>query len=153
MKTDLHYSANKVCPDERLARIVLSPRDIDQVTGRPKDTFIGLRQNESGISFLRKDYMGETNFRKSGLDRATLYNGNSKKKRISFVGWVEGVACEIEALAPGVIHINVNEPNIRPEHVNIQFHKDGDLVRGIVTDAEILDIIDELFHYLKYVVV
>ena len=28
---------------------------------------------------------------------------------------------------------------------------DGEVVKGIVTDAKVLDIIDELYHYLKYV--
>jgi hypothetical protein len=28
---------------------------------------------------------------------------------------------------------------------------DGEVVKGIVTDAEVLDVIDELYHYLKYV--
>ena len=94
------FKADIVSSDERLARIVLSPRDIDPVTNYPKDTFIGLRQDETGISFLRFDLMGEEAFRQSGIVRADLYNGKSKKKRYAFVGWMEGVACEIEALAP-----------------------------------------------------
>lgn len=37
---------------EIIARIVLAPKDIDVVTGYPKDIFISLRANERGISFL-----------------------------------------------------------------------------------------------------
>jgi len=145
-----NYLANSVNGDEKLSRIVLSPKDIDPITNYPKDTFIGLRQDEEGISFLRFDYMGKQRFIESGLQRAAMYNGNSKKKKYSFVGWMEGIAKEIENLSPGKILIKVNDPDHRPEHVNIEFLKKGDIVRGIVTDAEILDIIDELFHYLKY---
>lgn len=145
-----NYLANSVNGDEKLSRIVLSPKDIDPISNYPKDTFIGLRQDEEGISFLRFDFMGKQWFIESGLQRAAMYNGNSKKKKYSFVGWMEGIAKEIENLSPGKILINVNDPDHRPEHVNIEFLKKGDIVRGIVTDAEILDIIDELFHYLKY---
>lgn len=144
------YLANSVDGDELLSRIVLSPKDLDPVTNYPKDTFIGLRQDEEGISFLRFDFMGKQRFMESGNQRAAMYNRNSKKNKYSFVGWMEGVAKEIENLSPGRILINVNDPVAKPEHVNVEFLKNGDIVRGIVTDAEILDIIDELFHYLKY---
>ena len=145
-----NYLANKVNDDEKLSRIVLSPKDIDPVSNYPKDTFLGLRQDEEGISFLRMDFMGEEHFIECGLQRAAMYNGNSKKKKYSFVGWMEGFANEIENLSPGRILVNVNDPEHRPEHVNVEFLKNGEIVRGIVTDAEILYIIDELFHYLKY---
>jgi hypothetical protein len=151
MKTIDHLSENEVNADEVLARIVLSPKDIDPITDYPKDTFIGLRLNESGISFLRFDYLGEDSFRHHGIERASLYNGNAKKKRYSFVGWMEGIASEIKSLAPGKISIIVNDPENRPEHVNVEFLKSGEVVRGIVTDAEVLDIIDDLYHYLRYV--
>ena len=151
MELSNHYNADSVNSSERLARIVLSPRDIDPVTNYPKDTFIGLRQDETCISFLRFDLMGEDAFRQSGIVRADLYNGKSKKKRYAFVGWMEGVACEIESLSPGKIQITVNNPSERPEHVNVEFLLDGEVVKGIVTDAKVLDMIDELYHYLKYV--
>jgi hypothetical protein len=64
---------------------------------------------------------------------------------------MEGVACEIEALAPGKMQITVNNPSERPEHVNVEFLMNGVVVKGIVTDAKVLDVIDELYHYLKYV--
>ena len=73
MKHNAAYKDEKVDESERFGRIVLTPRDIDPVTNYPKDSFIGLRHGESGISFL------------------------------------------------------------------------------LVTDAEVLDIIDDLFHYLKYI--
>lgn len=150
MELSDQYNADSVNSCERLARIVLSPRDIDPVTMYPKETFIGLRQDETGISFLRFDLMGEEAFRQSGTERAESYNKNSKKKCYTFVGWMEGIAGEIEALSPGRIAITVNKPAERPEHVNVEFLKDGDVVRGIVTDAEIMDVIDELYHYLIY---
>ncbi|MCR5456111.1 MAG: hypothetical protein K6F33_14100 [Bacteroidales bacterium] len=145
------YSPDLVNDDEKLSRIVLSPRDIDPVTNYPKDSFIGLRQDEEGISFLRFDFIGEELFRKRGLQRAALYNSNNKKKKYSFVGWMEGIVKEIKSLAPNQINIMVNEPDKNPEHVNIVFNKNGNLVKGIVTDAEILDIIDDLFHSLKFI--
>ena len=151
MEVTTPFKVDIVNSDERLARIVLSPRDIDPVTNYPKDTFIGLRQDETGISFLRFDLMGEETFRQSGIERADLYNGKSKRKRYAFAGWMEGVASEIEALAPGKIQITVNNPSERPEHVNVEFLMDGEVVKGLVTDARVLDVIDELYHYLKYV--
>ena len=151
MELTTPFNADVVNSCERLARIVLSPRDIDPMTNYPKDTFIGLRQDETGISFLRFDLMGEEAFRQSGMLRATLYNGKSKKKRYAFAGWMEGIASEIEALAPGKIQITVNNPSERPEHVNVEFLMDGEVVKGLVTDARVLDVIDELYHYLKYV--
>jgi len=147
----IQYSPDRVEKTERLSRIVLSPKDIDSVTNYPKDTFLSLRQDEEGVSFLRLDFMGNDSFLECGRQRAALYNGNSKKKKYTFVGWMEGIVEEIEALSPGKIVVKVNAPDSRPEHVNIEFVKHGDIVKGIVTDAEILDIIDDLFHYLKYV--
>ena len=93
MELPNHFNAGSVNSSERLARIVLSPRDIDPVTNYPKDTFIGLRQDETGISFLRFDLMGEEAFRQSGIVRADLYNAKSRKKRYAFAGWMEGVVC------------------------------------------------------------
>ena len=145
------YPTDHVEKSERLSRIVLYPKDIDPTTNYPKDTFLSLRQDEEGISFLRFDFMGEDSFIGSGHQRAALYNSNSKRKKYAFVGWMEGIAEEIEALSPGRIAIKVNAPDTRPEHVNIHFLKNGDITKGIVTDAEVLDIIDEVFHYLKYV--
>ena len=51
MELSNNYNTDSVNSDERLARIVLSPRDIDPMTNYPKDTFVGLRQDETGISF------------------------------------------------------------------------------------------------------
>ena len=144
---------NTVSPDERLARIVLSPRDIDPVTNKPKDSFISLRNQENGISFLRLDYMGIDSFLQSAANRADLYNKSLKKPKYAFVGWMESSAGDIMSLSPKHITIVVNAPDERPEHVNICFTKDGEVVKGIVTDAEVLDLMDELYHLLKYVTV
>jgi len=53
MELSDHYNADSVNPAERLARIVLSPRDIAPVTNYPKDTFVGLRQDETQLLFRR----------------------------------------------------------------------------------------------------
>lgn len=145
------YPLDSVNHEEKLARIVLSPRDIDPITNYPKDSFISLRKEERGVSFLRLDMMGRAGFVKSGLDRESFYNKNQKKKRFSFVGWMEGFAKEIKSLAPEMIYFEINDSENNPEHVNVTFRKDGDIVKGIVTDAKVLDIMDELFHLLKYV--
>ena len=142
-------SQSEVSLSERLARIVLSPRDLDAVTGRPKDSFISLREGETGISFLRIDWMGEVAFLESGHLRANLYNKGSRKQRYSFVGWMQGVVKDIVGLSPETITIEVDEA--RPEHVNVSFLKEGDLVRGKVTDARILDLMDDLYHSLEYI--
>ena len=142
-------SPTKVSLSERLARIVLSPRDLDAVTGQPKDSFISLREGETGISFLRFDWMGETAFLQSGHLRADLYNKSRKKQRYSFVGWMQGTAEDIIGLSPETITIVVDEA--RPEHVNVCFLKEDDFVRGKVTDARFLDLMDDLYHILEYV--
>ena len=142
---------DQVSPNEVLARIVLSPKDIDSVTKRPKDSFITLRNDENGVSFLRYDYMGAVAFHQSCVDRVALYNKNLKKPKYALAGWMEGIAGDILAIAPGKIDIVVSSPKERPEHVNVCFKKDGVAVKGIVTDAEVLDLMDELFHSLRYV--
>jgi hypothetical protein len=153
MEQEERYSRASVDAVEKLARIALSPKDIDPETNYPKDSFITLRSAEEGVSFLRFDYMGEESFRKSGEERAALYNKNQKRPKYAFVGWMEAIAEEIVSLSPDVIILKVNDPENRPEHVNICFRKEGEIVKGIVTDAEILDIMDEIFHTLRYVMV
>lgn len=146
---ELQY--DKVDESELLARIVLDPKDIDKETGYPKESFISLRNEEEGISFLRFDYLGEDDFQTHAIDRESFYNKNKRKKKYTFVGWMQGVAQNIKALAPDVIELTVDNPQTNPEHVNVRFHKNNQLIKGIVTDAEILDILDELYHLLKYV--
>ena len=106
---DNTLSPFEVSFSERLARIVLSPRDLDAVTGRPKDSFISLREGETGISFLRFDWMGEVAFLQSGQLRADLYNKGTKKQRYSFAGWMQGVVKDIIGLSPETISIVVDE--------------------------------------------
>ena len=149
IEQDNTLSPFEVSFSERLARIVLSPRDLDAVTGHPKDSFISLREGETGISFLRFDWMGETAFLNSGHLRADLYNKGTRRQRYSFVGWMQGLVQDIIALSPETISVVVDEA--RPEHVNVCFLKDGDLIKGKVTDAYILDLMDELYHCLEYI--
>lgn len=150
MKRQDYLTPNRISSDETLARIVLSPRDIDAVTGFPKNTFIGLRLNEDGVSFLRFDYLGKNGFLNCGFAREALYN-RGRKKRMSFVGWMEGNAGTIKSLAPNTIELSVDDPGCHPEHVNVGFRMEGELVKGIVTDARILDLLDEIYHSLKYI--
>ena len=103
MEQETKLQSDKVCGEEILARIALAPRDIDSETGLPKDSFISLRNEEGGISFLRFDYLGYDEFVVRGLERESKYNSNKKQKKYSFVGWMEGVAKDIKALAPDII--------------------------------------------------
>lgn len=48
------------------------------------------------------------------------------------------------------IFTDIPDPINAPEHLLIKFRTDGDVVRGIVTDALVLDLMDEIFHRLKY---
>ena len=137
--------------EEDLARIVLAPRDIDPQTGYPKDSFISLRADERGISFLRLQWMGKEAFIDRGFCRAEHYNRNQKKKQYEFAGWMEATVKDIQSLAPKIIKLVIDDPELAPEHVCIEFHKNDDVVKGIVTDAEVQDIMDDLFHLLKYV--
>lgn len=66
---------------------------------------------------------------------------------------MEGTANEIASLAPDIISIVVDNPTGSPQHVNVMFRMEGDIVKGIVTDAFVLDIMDDLYHLLKYVAV
>lgn len=148
MEQETKLQPDIVCEEEVLARIALAPRDIDSDTGLPKDSFISLRNEEGGISFLRFNYLGYDEFIARGLERESKYN--SSKKKYSFVGWMEGVAKDIKALAPDIIEFTIDKPEETPEHVNVRFYKDGNLVKGIVTDAEILSLMDDLYHTLIY---
>ena len=151
MEQENTLPSDKVDDGELLARIALAPRDIDEVTGYPKDSFISLRNEEGGISFLRFDYLGKEGFKQRGFDREEKYNSGKKKKKYTFVGWMQGLAKDIKALAPEVIEFTIDKPEESPEHVNVRFYKGGALIKGIVTDAEILEIIDDLYHSLEYV--
>lgn len=70
---------------------------------------------------------------------------------MTFVGWMEGRACVIQSLAPDMIILTVDSPESHPEHVNVGFRLDGDIVKGIVTDARVLDVLDEIYHSLRYI--
>ena len=150
MEQEIKLQSDIVCEEEILARIALAPRDIDSDKGLPKDSFISLRNEEGGISFLRFNYLGSDEFLARGLERESKYNSNKKQKKYSFVGWMEGVAKDIKALAPDIIEFTIDKPEESPEHVNVRFYKDGNLVKGIVTDAEILSLLDDLYHTLIY---
>ena len=112
MEQETKLQSNKVCEEEILARIALAPRDIDPETGLPKDSFISLRNEEGGISFLRFDYLGYDEFVVRGLERESKYNSNKKQKKYTFVGWMEGVAKDIKALAPDIIENDVEHQAI-----------------------------------------
>ena len=148
MEQATKLQSDKVCEEEVLARIALAPRDIDSETGLPKDSFISLRNEEGGISFLRFDYLGYDEFVTRGLERESKYN--RKQKKYAFVGWMEGVAKDIKALAPDIIEFTIDKPDESPEHVNVRFYKAGNLIKGIVTDAEILSLLDDLYRTLIY---
>ncbi len=141
-----------LCNEERIVRLVLSPNDVDEETGLPLQAFISLRKNEKGISFLRLDLIGKDAVIANGKDREAKFNFNHEEKN-TFVGWLQGIVGDIRAIDPQVIRIVVNNLEKKPEHAEIRFHKDGELVRGIVTDAQILDILDEIYHTLEYVIV
>lgn len=151
MEQDKGLISDRVSDEELLARIVLAPKDIDAETGLPKDSFISLRDQEGGVSFLRFDYLGDKDFKERGFARERLYNDKRKVKKYSFVGWMQGLARDIKALAPNMIELTVDSPGISPEHVNVRFFKSGVLIKGIVTDAEVLDVLDNLYHALQYV--
>ena len=150
MEQETKLQSDIVCDGEILARIALAPRDIDSDTGLPKDSFISLRNEEGGISFLRFDYLGYDEFLAKGLEREFKYNSKKKQKKYSFVGWMEGVAKDIKTLAPDIIEFTIDKPEESPEHVNVRFYKGGNLIKGIVTDAEILSLLDDLYHTLIY---
>lgn len=148
----MNLSNDALCNAERIVRLVLSPNDVDEETRLPLQAFISLRPNEKGISFLRLDLIGKDAVIAIGKDREAKFNLNAEEKN-TFVGWLQGVVGDLQAINPQVIQIVVNNPEKKPEHAEIRFCKDGELVKGIVTDAYILDILDEVYHTLEYVTV
>lgn len=147
MESVPRFAKDSVNDDEIVARIVLSPRDVDD-TGNPKDGFIRLRKDETGISFLRYDFLGKKDFYACGEERRKKY---SQKKEHFFVGWMQAVSKDIVALDPETIFFSIENPDEAPEHVLVCFKKDDKIIKGIVTDAYVLALIDELYHMLEFI--
>jgi len=136
----------EVSDHENIIRLILSPKNIEE-DGTLKPSFITLRKDEEGISFLRLDFMGRESVIEKGNARANMYSKPSKKQKL--YGWAKAIAKEITDIAPETISLKIDEPDIAPEHVTICFSISDKTIKGIVTDIRILHIFEKIRRILK----
>lgn len=151
-------SSECVAPEECIVRFILYPKHWDVEEDQLKPNFIHLRANEPGISFVRFDFLGgKEGTVEKGNEYAEQINRCKRKKNKPFTeerlkGWGVCLAQEIINLDPKVISLLVERPYDAPHHVCIQFTLDGELVKGIVKDAYILELFETIEEsILKYV--
>ena len=120
--------------EELLARWVFSPRNIDPYTGQLKDNFIFLRQGEKGISCYRCDKAGR---------EATIKAGLKFCKEDKLVALALATAGVIRNIDLEHISVLVSNPH-HPLHVEIRFKIDGVLMKGIIHDAYVMDLLDQI---------
>lgn len=120
--------------EELLARWVFSPRNMDPYTGKLKDNFIFLRQGEKGISFYRYDKAGR---------EATIEAGLKFCKEDKLVALALATAGVIRNIDLEHISVLVSNPH-HPLHVEIRFKIDGVLMKGIIHDAYVMDLLDQI---------
>lgn len=144
------FAADHVAPEERIVRFILCPKNWDSEAETLKPNFIHLRTNEPGVSIVRYDFLGgqEATIDK-GKEYAEAVNRNKRKKGKPFSeehlkGWGTCVAQEIINLDSKVISFIVERPQDAPHHASIQFTLEGEVVKGIVKDAYILELFETI---------
>ena len=120
--------------EELLARWVFSPRNIDPYTGKLKDNFIFLRQGEKGISCYRYDKAGR---------EATIKAGLKFCKEDELVALALATAGDIRGIDLEHIQVLVSNP-LHPLHVEIRFTIEGALMKGIIHDAYVMDLLVQI---------
>jgi len=134
--------------DEKIIRYILTPKHIDPDTDGLVENFVTLRQDEDGVSCIRFDYIGgEKNCIADGNKFANVFNkpkknGQLPKKLQSLYGWASWNAKQILDLDRDVISFSVDSS--RPCHVLVQFAIDGEVKKGLVKDAKILDLFEQM---------
>lgn len=153
----IEYPEAHVLPEERIVRFILKPKNINP-DGSMKEGFIKLRNEEPGVSCVRFDYLGgEDATIAMGNSFAEIFNNPRNGKPIpphklqKLHGWGQCTAQEIIALDPAVIELIVDNPAERPYHVCISFREDGEIVKGEVKNAYILDLFQKIEDTFEYV--
>ena len=123
-----------IADEEILARWVFSPRNIDPYTKKLKDNFIFLRKNEKGISCYRYTLAGED----VTIEAGCHFRGSDKLFALALAQ-----AGNIRAIDKEHIEVIVNNPD-KPLHAEIRFNLGGELMKGIICDAYILDLFDQI---------
>lgn len=159
MATDnsIEYPDALVLPQERIVRFILKPKNIN-TDGSLKEGFVKLRNEEPGVSCVRYDFLGGKEATKAnGKAFAELFNKPKNGKPIppqrlqKLHGWGQCTAQDIIALDPEVIELIVDNPEERPYHVCICFRVDGEIVKGEVKNAYILDLFQKIEDTFEYV--
>lgn len=153
------YPDELVLPEERIVRFILKPKNIN-ADGSLKEGFVKLRNEEPGVSCVRYDFLGgEDATIANGKAFAENYNKPRNGKPIppqrmqKLHGWGQCTAQEIIDLDPEVIELIVDHPEERPYHVCISFRVNGEIVKGEVKNAYILDLfqkIEDTFEYILF---
>ena len=140
-----------VSPQETIVRLIISPKNLE-ADGSLKPSFITLRKDEEGISFLRYDLIGRDEIINRGNARANMYAKPNKPQKL--YGWAEAIAETIQAISPETIVLKIDDPTNSPEHVTICFKTEtGELTHGIITDIRFLYLFEKIRQVLKVVVV
>lgn len=156
-ETEFDYPKDKVNNDEKIVRFILYPRDWNADLNELADGFFKLKNGEKGISCARYDYLGGQDatmergesFAKNVTDRKRGKNPLAEMQKLK--GWAHCKAQEIIDIDPDVIFLSIENPEKDPCHVEIRFQKDGDVVKGIVKDAYILELFDKIESTFNYV--
>ena len=131
-----------ITDDERLARCVFSPRHIDPITHTLRANFIFLRQGENDISFIRYDKAGHSE---------VVEWGSNLMKRQSLYALAVGITGELRQISND---ITITADNINnPLHACLRIIRDGAAVKGIVTDAYVQDLFEQILEHLNIVAI
>lgn len=154
-----NYPKDTVGGDEKIVRFILYPRDWNVDADELAEGFVKLKSGEKGVSCVRYDYLGGQDatrergecFAKIVTDRRRKRNPKADEQKLK--GWAQCTAQQIIDIDPDVIYLSIENPEKEPQHVEIRFQKDGDVVKGVVKDAYILELFDKIestFDYLYF---
>ncbi len=128
----------EIADEELIARCVFSPRNINSKTGKLRNNFMFLREGEQDISFLR--------YSKLGHEGSVRY-GNSIMRNQLLYAFAVGLTGDLRSVSEA-IHILAENPE-NPYHASLKIMVDGEYVHGIVTNAMVLDLFDQILEHLE----
>ncbi len=128
----------EISDEELIARCVFSPRNINPKTGKLKNNFMFLREGEQDISFVRYSKLGH---------EGTLVYGNSIMRNQLLYAFAIGLTGDLRSISE-MIRITADNPS-NPFHASLRILKDGDFIQGIVTNALVLDLFDQILDHLE----
>ena len=156
-ETEFDYPKDKVNNDEKIVRFILYPLHWNTDTNELAEGFVKLKEDEKGISCVRYDYLGGEDATKECGDcfaqivtnKKRGKNPNADEQKLK--GWARCTAQQIIDIDPDVIFLSIENPEKNPHHVEIRFQNGGDVVKGIVKDAYILELFDKIESTFNYV--